>query len=130
MIIEINWMMFVMIILASYRFTHLIVFDKITEFIRGSFLKRKKINDHGEMKTKKVPDSNLGYLLNCYWCTGIWSAIIFGLGYVLYPTIFIPAIFIFAIAGGQTVIETFVGVATKSTQTLSKLSEAGFEKKQ
>ena len=118
-----NWLMFFMIILASYRFTHLIVFDKITEFIRGSFMKQKTITEDGKTKTKKVPDSNLGYLLNCYWCTGIWSAIIFGLGYVLYPTIFVPVIFIFAIAGGQTIIETFVGVGTKAIQTLSKLSK-------
>lgn len=123
MSIEIDWLMFFMIIFASYRFTHLIVFDKITEFVRGSFLKEKTVTEHGETKTKKVPDSNLGYLLNCYWCTGIWSAIIFGLGYIIYPSIFIPAIFIFAIAGGQTIIETFVGVGTKAIQTLSKLSK-------
>ena len=121
--IDISWMMFIMIILASYRFTHLIVFDKITEFIRKPFLKRKTISDHGHEKTKKVPDSKLGYLLNCYWCAGVWSAIIFGLGYLLYPTIFIPAIFIFAIAGGQTIIETFVGVGTKAIQALSKHGE-------
>lgn len=117
---DISWMMFIMIILASYRFTHLIVFDKITEFIRNSFLKEKTITEDGHTKTKKLPDSKLGYLLNCYWCTGIWSAIIFGLGYILYPNIFVPAIFIFAIAGGQTIIETFVGVGTKAIQALNK----------
>ncbi|OIJ18451.1 hypothetical protein BKP45_12840 [Anaerobacillus alkalidiazotrophicus] len=120
MVIELNWMLFVMIILASYRFTHLIVFDKVTEFIRKPFLKEKTINEDGHKKTKKVPDSKLGYLLNCYWCTGIWSAIIFGLGYLLYPSIFVPAIFIFAIAGGQTILETFVGVGTKAIQALNK----------
>lgn len=121
--IEISWMMFIMIILASYRFTHLIVFDKITEFIRNSFLIKKVVVEEGHKKTKKVPDSKLGYLLNCYWCTGIWSAIIFGLGYLLYPGIFIPAIFIFAIAGGQTIIETFVGVGTKAIKALNKHGE-------
>nr|MBA5587715.1 DUF1360 domain-containing protein [Anaerobacillus isosaccharinicus]QOY38636.1 DUF1360 domain-containing protein [Anaerobacillus isosaccharinicus] len=116
-------MMFIMIILASYRFTHLIVFDKITEFIRKPFLKTTTITENGREKTKKLPDSKLGYLLNCYWCAGVWSAIIFGLGYILYPMIFIPAIFIFAIAGGQTIIETFVGVGTKAIHALSKESE-------
>lgn len=116
-------MMFIMIILASYRFTHLIVFDKITEFIRKPFLKTTTITENGHEKTKKLPDSKLGYLLNCYWCAGVWSAIIFGLGYILYPMIFIPAIFIFAIAGGQTIIETFVGVGTKAIHYLSKHSE-------
>lgn len=118
--IEISWMMFVMIILASYRFTHLIVFDKITEFIRKPFLKKKTIIEDGHTKTKNVPDSKLGYLLNCYWCAGVWSAIIFGLGYILYPNIFVPTTFIFAIAGAQTIIETFVGVGTKAIHALDK----------
>ncbi|RXI98310.1 DUF1360 domain-containing protein [Anaerobacillus alkaliphilus] len=121
--VEISWMMFIMIILASYRFTHLIVFDKITEFIRKPFLKATTVvEENGHTRTKNVPDSKLGYLLNCYWCAGVWSAIIIGLGYLLYPTIFIPIIFIFAIAGGQTIIETFVGVGTKAIQALSKHS--------
>jgi hypothetical protein len=119
-LIDISWKMLLMIILASYRFTHLIVFDKITEFIRKPFLINKTTIESGEKKTKKVPDSKLGYLFNCYWCAGVWSAIIFGLGYLLYPTIFIPAIFIFAIAGGQTILETFVGVGTKAIQVLNK----------
>ncbi|WNF35804.1 DUF1360 domain-containing protein [Bacillaceae bacterium IKA-2] len=118
--IEISWMIFIMIILASYRFTHLIVFDKITEFIRKPFLKKKMIIEDGHAKIKKAPDSKFGYLLNCYWCAGIWSAIFFGLGYILYPNYFIPAIFIFAIAGAQTIIETFVGVGTKTIHALDK----------
>lgn len=118
--LNISWMMFIMIILASYRFTHLIVFDKITEFIRKPFLKTTTVTEDGHTKTKKVPDSKLGYLLNCYWCAGFWSAIIFGFGYWLYPSIFVPAIFIFAIAGGQTIIETFVGVGTKAIHALSR----------
>lgn len=112
-----------MLILASYRLTHLIVFDKITEFIRKPFLKEKKITKDGHQITKKIPDSKLGYLLNCYWCAGVWSAIILGLGYLLYPSIFVPAIFIFAIAGAQTIIETFVGFGTNAIQALSKYAE-------
>nr|WP_090892580.1 DUF1360 domain-containing protein [Evansella caseinilytica] len=110
-----------MLILASYRFTHLIVFDKITEFLRNPFMKRKTIVDiHGHAKTKKVPSSNFGYLLNCYWCAGIWSAIILGGGYLLFPAIFMPIIFLFSIAGAQTIIETFVGVGTKAISVLAR----------
>ncbi len=36
---HISWLTFTMLILASYRLTHLIVFDKITEFIRKPFMK-------------------------------------------------------------------------------------------
>ncbi|WP_146737852.1 DUF1360 domain-containing protein, partial [Bacillus tropicus] len=39
---NLSWLTYVMIILASYRLTHLIVFDKITEFIRKPFIKQEK----------------------------------------------------------------------------------------
>jgi hypothetical protein len=113
-----------MLILASYRFTHLIVFDKITEFIRNPFMIKKRVEyAKGKMKTKKIPKSNFGYLLNCYWCAGIWSAIIMAIGYIYLPQIAIPIIFIFSIAGAQAILETFVGVGTKIIDYLTKLKE-------
>ena len=116
---DISWMTYVMIILASYRFTHLIVFDKITEFIRDPFLRKKKVTDEeGHTETKKVPTSMFGYLLNCYWCAGVWIAIFMGVAYLLIPKLALPVIFIFSIAGAQTILETFVGVGTKSIQYL------------
>jgi hypothetical protein len=111
---DITWLTFIMLILASYRFTHLIVFDKITEFIRDPFLRKKRISDEqGHSDTKKVPKSKLGYLLNCYWCAGVWSAIFISLGYLYIPKLAMPIIFIFSIAGAAAIIETFVGSLRK-----------------
>ncbi|WP_010530165.1 DUF1360 domain-containing protein [Lentibacillus jeotgali] len=110
--LEITWIDFVLLILASYRLTHLIVFDKITEFIRKPFLTKKKIS---ESETKTVPKSNIGYLLTCYWCAGVWSAILLGLTYLWIPEITQYLIFILAIAGGQAILESFVGVNIKRT---------------
>ncbi|MFA9559624.1 DUF1360 domain-containing protein [Evansella sp. AB-rgal1] len=118
-----NWLLFVMIILASYRFTHLIVFDKITEFLRKPFMKEKKIMDGGHEKRKKVPTSKIGYLLNCYWCAGVWSAILLGMGYLYFSSIFLPIIFILSIAGAQAILETFVGVGTKTISVLDKYGD-------
>nr|WP_307327023.1 DUF1360 domain-containing protein [Evansella vedderi] len=118
------WLIYIMLILASYRFTHLIVFDKITEFIRNPFMKEETITDsNGKTKKKRVPKSKFGYLLNCYWCTGVWSAIILGAGYLLFPKIFIPIIFIFSIAGAQAILETFVGVGTKAIALLDRYAD-------
>lgn len=111
---DLTWMHYVMLILASYRLTHLIVFDKITEFIRNPFMTKKKIvHSNGQEEMKKVPKSMFGYLLNCYWCAGIWSAILLGSGYILLPSVTTIIIFILSIAGAQAIIETFVGVGTK-----------------
>ncbi|KAA6451965.1 DUF1360 domain-containing protein [Bacillus swezeyi] len=121
---DISWLTFAMLILASYRLTHLIVFDKITEFIRKPFMKKKKtIDEQGHADTKKVPKSNFGYLLNCYWCAGIWCAIIIGLGYLFIPDASIPVILILSIAGAQAILETFVGVGTKLVGFLSDLKK-------
>lgn len=114
---EISWMAFTMIVLASYRLTHLIVFDKITEFIRNPFLIKKKISDK---ETKMIPKSSIGYLLTCYWCTGIWCAILLGGLYLWIPSIAQYIIFILAIAGGQAILESFVGVNIKRTALYSE----------
>lgn len=119
--IELGWMDYIMLILASYRLTHLIVFDKITEFIRTPFMKKKKIvHSNGEEEVKKVPKSMFGYLLNCYWCAGIWSAILLGGAYLLFPSITKIIVFILSIAGAQAILETFVGVGTKKIQYYSE----------
>ncbi|OIK15888.1 hypothetical protein BIV60_07830 [Bacillus sp. MUM 116] len=102
-----------MLILASYRLTHLIVFDKITEFIRKPFVKKVEVKTKEGTKSKEVPTSMFGYLLKCYWCAGVWSAILLGGAYLLFPKVTFVFIFIFSIAGGQSIIETFVGVNIK-----------------
>ncbi|AKL84679.1 DUF1360 domain-containing protein [Bacillus atrophaeus] len=111
---KLSGLTYIMLILASYRLTHLIVFDKITEFIRKPFMKQKRIvDDKGHVDQKSVPKSNFGYMLNCYWCAGIWCAICVGLGYLFLPGIAVPVIFILSIAGAQAILETIVGVGTK-----------------
>ncbi|MBU8569434.1 DUF1360 domain-containing protein [Bacillus subtilis] len=121
---------FIMLILASYRLTHLIVFDKITEFIRKPFMKKKRIVDqNGHVDEKSVPASNFGYMLNCYWCAGVWCAILIGLGYLFLPRIAIPVIFILAIAGAQAILETAVGVGVKLIDVLKSLQTMINDKK-
>lgn len=110
---EISWLTYFMFILASYRLTHLIVFDKITEFIRKPFVRKIKVETETGSKTKEVPKSLFGYLLKCYWCAGIWSAIFLSVFYLLFPKPALVFIFIFSIAGGQSILETFVGVNLK-----------------
>lgn len=110
---HLSWMTFIMLVLASYRLTHLIVFDKITEFIRRPFVKKVQVETEDGTKSKEVPTSMFGYLLKCYWCAGVWCAIFLGGGYLLFPKVFAVIILIFSIAGGQSILETFVGVNLK-----------------
>jgi hypothetical protein len=120
---NISWMSYIMLILASYRLTHLIVFDKITEFIRKPFMKKIEINTDQGKQIKEVPKSLFGYLLNCYWCAGVWSAVLLGGCYLLIPKWASIFIFILSIAGAQAIIETFVGVNIKKVDYYAKKGE-------
>jgi len=111
--IELSWLNFVIIILASFRLTHLIVFDEITNFIRKPFLNVSYEKDSTGNLVRKVDIKGKGFtyqiglLLSCYWCVGIWSSI--GLVTLYY---FIPSSFfihlILAVAGAAAFIESRV----------------------
>ncbi|WAA11292.1 DUF1360 domain-containing protein [Fervidibacillus albus] len=112
---ELNMEIFVLLVLASFRLTRLIVFDKITEFLRRPFMDEvTEVDENGDSVTFIVPKSKglrkwMGELLSCYWCTGIWTSAI--LLFILYvePTVATPVIVILAIAGAAAIIETVVG---------------------
>jgi len=101
----------IIISLASFRLTRLIVFDKITEFIRAPFFEEEvEVNDKGEEEVFYVPKKGLikgfiGELISCYWCTGIWSSVGLCLFYLLWPSIAGPVLIILAVAGIAAIIE-------------------------
>ncbi|RDI47743.1 DUF1360 domain-containing protein [Falsibacillus pallidus] len=99
---------------ASFRITHLIVFDKITAFLRAPFfdeftMKDEDGNDAVYIAPKKSGVRGwIGELLSCYWCTGIWVSIALFLSALYFPKWAEPVIIIFAIAGVASLIESAV----------------------
>ncbi|MGM9923940.1 MAG: DUF1360 domain-containing protein [Bacillus sp. (in: firmicutes)] len=100
--------------LASFRLTRLIVYDKITAFIRKPFFKEvDEKNEKGEIETYIVPKKGgivgfIGELLNCYWCTGVWVAIfIVGSSY-FFAYWSMPVIVVLAVAGVASILETII----------------------
>ncbi|MEH7436424.1 DUF1360 domain-containing protein [Neobacillus drentensis] len=111
---KITFLSFLVLSLASFRLTRLLVFDKITEFIRQPFFDEvSEKNEDGEIEvyyiTKRTGIKKfMGELLSCYWCTGIWAAtFITGFNY-LFPGVSEPITLILAIAGLASIIELFV----------------------
>lgn len=100
--------------LASFRLTRLMVYDKITEFIRAPFFEEtEEKNVNGETEIYIVPKKGgirgfFGELLSCYWCIGIWSSLLLIAMYLLYPLVAIPLILVLAVAGLAAIIETIV----------------------
>ncbi|QDP39045.1 DUF1360 domain-containing protein [Radiobacillus deserti] len=110
-----SWFLFILLGLASFRFTHLIVYDKITKWIREPFIQEEEVElEDGTIEitisTKGTGIRKfMGELLSCHWCTGIWSAAILYSLYVFLPAIAFPLIVILAIAGLAAIIETLLG---------------------
>ncbi|MEH7380578.1 DUF1360 domain-containing protein [Bacillus sp. JJ1533] len=109
-----SWFDFFIIALASFRLTRLLVYDKITKFIRRPF--------HEEFE-EELPNGTveyyiqikgtglrrwLGELLTCYWCTGIWCSAFVYIVYELNFALSESLVLILAIAGGAAIIETYV----------------------
>jgi hypothetical protein len=110
-VLVIEWLDFIILILATFRLTHLIVFDEITSFIRKPFLTATiQENASGQLEEIiEIKGSGLrhfiGSLLSCYWCVGFWSSLITVLFYYYFPAAF-PIILIFAVAGAAAFIES------------------------
>ncbi len=100
--------------LAIFRLTHLIVFDKITEFLRVPFFDEHiVVEDDGEEAVYLSPKKGglvgfIGELLSCYWCTGIWVSIFLYGGYFFFPFYFMPLITLLAVAGIASIFEAAV----------------------
>jgi hypothetical protein len=99
----------IIISLASFRLTRLIVFDKITEFIRAPFF--DEVIEEGEVFLVVKPKGIkkwIGEMLSCYWCTGMWASTLLVAGNTYFSPFFTPFSLILAIAAIASVIETII----------------------
>lgn len=109
-----SWFDFILLILASFRLTRLIVYDTITEFIRRPFHQtvEEKLPDGTSEKYIEIKGNGIQYwigeLLSCHWCTGIWSTVIIYLSFLLWPSFISPVITILAIAGSASIIQVVI----------------------
>ena len=104
----------ILLSLASFRLTRLIVYDKITAFLRKPFFDEiEEKNEKGEAEIYIIPKKSgikgwIGELLSCYWCTGIWSAVIIVAASFFFSYWSNPVIVVLARAGLASVIETII----------------------
>ncbi|UII57042.1 DUF1360 domain-containing protein [Cytobacillus spongiae] len=111
---DIQLMELIVFSLASFRLTRLIVFDKITNFIRAPFFEEVIEEDEdGQQEVYLIPKKHIVYgffgeLLSCYWCTGIWVTVALYAGYRYLPSVSIPVIVILAVAGVAAFIEALL----------------------
>lgn len=101
---DITWMHFIILGLASFRLTRLIVDDLIMEWLRKPFVTiRSYTNEVGEMEEWVEPKGWVGEGITCQWCVGIWSSLIIILLYSIVPYGWF-LILILSIAGFQSLL--------------------------
>ncbi|MBB2479791.1 DUF1360 domain-containing protein [Bacillus sp. APMAM] len=106
-----SWLLLFLFSLAAFRLTRLLVYDKITAFIRSPFHEEvEETDENGTTVTYiKIKGSGLrswiGELLSCYWCTGVWCSAFIYILWLIVPAIAQPLIILLAIAGLAGIFE-------------------------
>ncbi|MGO4886880.1 DUF1360 domain-containing protein [Anaerobacillus sp. MEB173] len=109
--IGIEWIDLVILILASFRLTRLIVFDEITSFIRKPFLTvTYQENEDGQLvENIEFKGKGLRYwfgvLLSCHWCVGIWASLGIVMLFFYFP-LFNFFLLVLAISGAASFIQS------------------------
>lgn len=99
-----NLTVLVLLALAAYRITRLIVIDAILDEVRDWFFTKldfKKQKDGTFLNRSNIFVQKLSYLLQCTWCTGVWVSV--GV-YWLWTQGYTLPIYIAAVAGAQGMI--------------------------
>ncbi|ELK45182.1 DUF1360 domain-containing protein [Halobacillus sp. ACCC02827] len=77
---------FLLIGLASFRLTRLLVADYIFEWLRKPFMETKIVkNEEGIEEEWIEPKGFIGEGLSCQWCVGVWSSLLMLLFYMIVP---------------------------------------------
>ncbi|MFG6115609.1 DUF1360 domain-containing protein [Halobacillus sp. MO56] len=109
----ITWMELVLLTLACFRLTRLLVDDTITDWLRAPFHHYiEEIDQEGNVETFiEVKGTGIqafiGELLSCHWCTGIWASGILLAGWVFIPY-FDWVILLLGIAGASAILRVFL----------------------
>ena len=96
---------FALMALATFRFTRLFVYDKITAFFREQFYDVVETkNGMTLVKPERGPRRTLADLLSCPWCFGMWAAGTVSFFYLLVPFAFY-IVLVLALSAVGTVLQ-------------------------
>jgi hypothetical protein len=95
--------------LAAFRITRLLVYDKITRWFRELFAQKRSFEKDGHAWVEIVPyqrgfRATVYDLLGCPWCIGFWSAIVIAFCYFMFSWAWF-VIFFLALAGAGSLVQ-------------------------
>jgi hypothetical protein len=90
---------FIILALANFRLTRLVVYDRIFQGARAPFF--TEVEEDGDIYL--VPKGKIGELLSCHWCAGFWCSVLVMISYWLHGLNIV--ILIFAVSGLASLIQ-------------------------
>ena len=81
------------IVLASYRMTRILVFEKIFKYLRDVFKRREDLYRIGTLSS----------LLTCPWCAGVWVTLLIFVFYYLVP-FGVVLVYVLALSGVASMV--------------------------
>lgn len=116
---DVGWTELVVLVLASYRLTHVLVFDAVAEPFRRwlGVTSAGAATAHGQAYAAPYgPGSRSGarslkaaaaQVAACYWCAGVWVSAALVAVYLAWPSAPVKGILLaLAVAGGQAMLES------------------------
>lgn len=118
---------FVLMSLAAFRITRLVVYDKITRWFRELFVQRRVFEQDGKTFVEVQPFERgfrrtISELLACPWCIGFWSALIIAFAYFMFPWAWFVILFL-ALAGAGSFVQITANAVGWTAENIKKNTE-------
>lgn len=91
-----NLIHLLLLALATFRLTRLIIEDQIFEPVRN------------RIWAKYPPTTQIGYLFTCPWCVSIWAGSLLTAGYILIPTITLAIALVLSLSAAVGLLYTWL----------------------
>jgi hypothetical protein len=117
---------YVLITLASWRLTRLVIYDAILKFFREQFFDLDKTGKVAELtKPKFGPRRTIADLMTCPWCFGVWATALVTFFYLITPFAIYPVVFLAlsAVATFLQLLSNLVGHKAEQLKRENDLAE-------
>ena len=102
----------IVIILASYRMTRILVFEKIFKYFRGVLKRREKLYVIGTISS----------IITCPWCAGVWVTLAMVVFYYLVPYGMLLA-YVLALAGIASIVILYSNMMHMKTEHKQRIHQ-------
>ena len=122
---DLSTMDFILMTLATWRLTRLMIYDTVTKFIREQFWDVVKIGkSYALEKPPTGPRRTIADLFSCPWCFGVWAAAIVIFFYLITPYAIYPILLlaVSAVASFIQILSNMIGHKAEQAKNQSEKS--------